>query len=505
LTTIANARGAWKDRQPSVVTDSDVGRIRFAGVIVLLLLSGCSKTDQTSASANPAGPTSLPAAPAPDAPPPPPTGEAANWTPSGLDELLAPIALYPEEVLDAGNWLLDHQSLTGDALTQAAREAEFSPSVQALVHFPAVIDMMCRELDWTRQVGDAFVADQGAVLAAVQRLRAQAAEVGNLQSTPQMAVDKTVENEKSVIVIQPANPQVVYVPQYNPTTVYTTPAATTTTATTTTTSSGISTSDAVVGGLLAFGAGVLVGSLINDHDDDYYCYPNWGYGGVYYGPRPYYPHNTFIYAPRYPGYRPTPYYRPPPNYGNRYNRYGNTNVNINNNYFNRFEGNRNRVSTYQPRSPVTQPRPAARPAQPSQTYERANRPTASTRPATRQPAPTGTYQGPRVAQNRPAATTGAPASRPQPGARPQAAARTQPQTYQRSRAGADRGYPQVSGTRSDYSAQNRGARSFNDAGTQQGAMDRAASERGRASMRSAERPSQSAPQRSSRGGGARRS
>jgi hypothetical protein len=511
-----------------------VRRINAVAVIALLVL-GCSKADQNAAPATPPTATTLPGTPAPDAPPPPPTDEAANWTPTALDELLAPIALYPDvvlaqvlaastnaqEVLDAGNWLLDHQGLSGDALTQAAAEADFSPSVQALVHFPTVLDMMCRELDWTRQVGDAFAADQGAVLAAVQRLRAQAADVGNLASTPQMAVEKTVESDKPVIVIQPANPQVVYVPQYNPTTVYTAPPPTTTTTTTT----GISTSDAVIGGLLAFGAGVLIGSLINDNDNHYYCYPNWGYGGVYYGPRPYYPHYTFVYAPHYPGYRPAPYYRPPVAYPYQYNRYGNTHVNVNvtNNYFNRFEGNRNRVATYQPRSPVTQPQPrvAPRPSAPAQPYQGAARPA----PATRQPPPTGAYQG----ASRPAPPAGTPprtqpaprspaqtGARPpvqtvprppaQPASRPQTAARPQPQPspqptpraqpYQRPSTSADRGYPQISGTRSDaVSTWDRGAHSFSGAGHQQGAMDRAASQRGRASMHSAQRPSErAAPQ-----------
>ena len=168
-----------------------------------------------------------------------------------------------QEVLDAGNWLLDNQSLQGDALTKAAADADFSPNVQALVHFPTVVDMMCRELDWTKQVGAAFTADQGAVLASVQRLRAQATAAGNLKSSPEMTVEQTKQNDKDVIVINNPNPQVVYVPQYNPTTVYTAPPATTTT-TTTTTDSGISTSDAVLGGLLLFGAGMAVGSMFDN-------------------------------------------------------------------------------------------------------------------------------------------------------------------------------------------------------------------------------------------------
>ena len=282
-----------------------------------------------------------------------------------------------QEVLDAGNWLLDHQDLKGDDLTKAAADAGFTPSVQALVHFPTVVDMMCRELDWTKQVGDAFSADQGAVLASIQRLRKQAADAGNLKTSPEMTVTTTEQNGQSVIVVQPPSPQVVYVPQYNPQTVYTAPPATTTTTTT----SGVSTETAVVGGLLAFGAGMLIGNAIADDDDDDWGYPAWGYGGVYYGGRPYPPYPP--YRPAYPGYRPAGAYRPPANYANRYNsnnRYGNTNVNIdnsNNNYFNRFDKNQNRMSSYNPRSPIASP--TTRDNYRGQTtYKGENRPRATT-------------------------------------------------------------------------------------------------------------------------------
>ena len=216
-------------------------RAAFTSALVLIAtgLAGCSKADDTAKAANTANATAPAAAPAaaaaPEAPPPPPTEDAASWTPAALDELLAPVALYPDavlaqvlsastnaqEVLDAGNWLLDNQSLQGDALTKAAADADFSPNVQALVHFPTVVDMMCRELDWTKQVGAAFTADQGAVLASVQRLRAQAAAAGNLKSSPELTVEQTKQNDKDVIIINNPDPQVVYVPQYNPTTVYT--------------------------------------------------------------------------------------------------------------------------------------------------------------------------------------------------------------------------------------------------------------------------------------------
>ncbi len=510
-------------------------------------LSGCSKADENVAAAAPATPaaptTEAPTAAAqpaevgtsitapmlpPSAPPPPPSADAASWTPDALDELLAPIALYPEpvlaqvlaastnsqEVLDAGNWLIDNETLKGDALTKAAAAQGFSPAVQALVQFPTVVDMMCRELDWTKQLGAAFAADQGAVLASVQRLRAQAAEVGNLKSSPEMSVEKSVQEGKTIIEIKPADPQVVYVPQYNPTTVYAAAPATTTTTTTTTdpNSSGLTKNEAVMGGLLAFGAGILVANVFDDDDNDHYGYgyPNYGYGGVYYGGRPYYPGNTFVYAPRYPGYRPAGGYRPPGNYGNNYNNIHNTNVNINanNNYYNRFDKNQNRVSNYQPKSPVAGNRAAA-----GGGYKGANAPRDTAASAGtkigQQAGAGGAYKGGNggaykganggaykggsgaykgATQNRQAST----------GARRDTAL-----AGQRPTGGADRGYPKASGSRPDKSSanSNRGGGAFAGAGANQGGRDRAASERGRSSMASAPRPS---AQRAGGGGGGKR-
>ena len=170
---------------------------------------------------------------------------------------------------------------------------------------------------------------------AVQRKRVQAQQTGNLKSSPQMTVEtKKAENGQPYVEIQPANPQVVYVPQYNPVTIYNTPAPTTIVVTQPApTSSGVSTGTAVAIGLLSFGVGMAVGAAINRNN--YYPYPSWGYGGVYYGGRPYYPPP---YRPVYPGYRPAYGYHPPPNYHwNQYNR--NVNVNVNNNYYNKFNNN----------------------------------------------------------------------------------------------------------------------------------------------------------------------
>ena len=302
-------------------------------------VSGCSKSGE------PAPPQTQAAAPAQAAPETPPA------QPMSVDDLVAPIALYPDqllaqiltastnsqEVLDGGNWLLQNQNLKGDALTNAATKAGFSPSMQYLMSFPQVVDNMCQQLDWTRELGQAFQADQKGVMEAVQRKRVQAQQTGNLKSSPQMTVEtKKADNGQPYVEIQPANPQVVYVPQYNPVTIYTTPAPTTVVVNQPApTSSGVSTGTAVAIGLLSFGVGMAVGAAINRNN--YYPYPSWGYGGVYYGGRPYYPPP---YRPVYPGYRPAYGYHPPPNYHwNQYNR--NVNVNVNNNYYNKFNNNNN--------------------------------------------------------------------------------------------------------------------------------------------------------------------
>jgi hypothetical protein len=280
-----------------------------------------------------------------------------------VEDLVAPSALYPDqllaqvlttstnpqEVLDVGNWLLQNQRLQGDALTNAAKQAGFSASAQYLVLFPQVVDNMCQQMDWTRQLGEAFKADQKSVMDAVQRKRVQAQQTGNLASSPQMTVEtKKADNGQQYVEIQPADPKVVYVPQYNPVTIYNTqaapapaaaPAPTTTTTTTTTEKSGVSTGTAAAIGLLSFGVGMAVGSAISNNNN-YYPYPAWGYHSVYVVNRPYYP--PPYRPPVYPGYRPAYGYNPPPTY--RWNQYNqNVNVSVNNNYYNRF--NNTNVST----------------------------------------------------------------------------------------------------------------------------------------------------------------
>src|SRR5271170_3774707 len=203
--------------------------------------------------------------------------------------------------------------------------------------------MMCRQIDWTRELGAAFLSDQGAVLDAVQRLRSQAAAVGNLKSSTQQTVETTTDPGTTVFVVQPANSQVIYVPQYDPQVVYTTPPPAAPTA--------VGTNPAVMTGLLAFGVGNLVASAI--HNDN--CYPHWGQRAVYVGHRPFYP-PAYVYRPAYgPAFRPARSYSPPPGYRNNYdNAHVNNDININvdkNNYFSQFNGNQNlRPSAYSDRN-----------------------------------------------------------------------------------------------------------------------------------------------------------
>jgi len=206
-----------------------------------------------------------------------------------LDKLLAPIALYPDQLLGqmllcASNpgkvsalseWLASHPNEKGTALQDAATKAGFDPSFVALVLFPDVVNDMAAKLDWTTQLGKAFAADRTAVFGSIQRLRGKAQQAGSLKDTPQQDVaTKTTPSGQQVIVIEPANPQVVYVPQYNPQVVYTQP------STVVVQQSSSSTDAAVAGALIGFTAGIAIGAAI---DNDYYYGPyGWGRGAYMY-------------------------------------------------------------------------------------------------------------------------------------------------------------------------------------------------------------------------------
>ena len=147
-----------------------------------------------------------------------------------LAQLLAPIALYPDElvsqilmastypleVVQADRWAKSHKQSAGDVLAKQLEKEPWDPSVKSLVNFPTVLASMSEKLDVTTKIGDAFLAQEGDVMASIQLLRKKAYDAGNLKTTK----EQKIVVEKEVIVIQPANPQVIYVPTYSPTVVY---------------------------------------------------------------------------------------------------------------------------------------------------------------------------------------------------------------------------------------------------------------------------------------------
>jgi hypothetical protein len=157
-----------------------------------------------------------------------------------LDQLTAPVALYPDallaqllmaatfpdQVMEAAKWSKAHPDAKGDAAVKQVESKPWDPSVQSLVAFPQALATMAQKPDWVRDLGNAFLAEPDAVMASVQRLRALAKENGNLKSNEQQKVateQMTVEGQtqpQTIVTIEPTNPQVVYVPTYNPTYVY---------------------------------------------------------------------------------------------------------------------------------------------------------------------------------------------------------------------------------------------------------------------------------------------
>ena len=179
----------------------------------------------------PSAETPAPAAPA-EKPASPPVTDSPAAAPEAkaeqLDQLLAPIALYPDallaqilmaatyplEIVKADRWLQDpaHANLQGDQLAAALEAEAWDPSVKSLVPFPRILRMMDAELDWTEQLGNAVVAQQADVMDAIQRLRHQAAAAGTLWSN----AEQQVTTERQGIVIEPANPEFIYPPVYSP-------------------------------------------------------------------------------------------------------------------------------------------------------------------------------------------------------------------------------------------------------------------------------------------------
>jgi hypothetical protein len=155
-------------------------------------------------------------------------------TPAQLDSLVAPIALYPDpilsqvlvastyplEIVEAGRWLNEHSNLKTKELADAAAKQPWDASVQALVVLPDVLKRLDQNVSWTSDLGNTFLAQEADVMDAVQRLRKRARDAGALQSTKEQTVSTATEGNQTYVEIQPASTDVVYVPQYNPVSVW---------------------------------------------------------------------------------------------------------------------------------------------------------------------------------------------------------------------------------------------------------------------------------------------
>jgi Protein of unknown function (DUF3300) len=295
--------------------------------------------------------------------------QATGQSSDRLEQLVAPIALYPDalvaqilagatyptQIVEADRWLKGNSNLTGEQLGTAVDAQPWDESVKALTQFPSVLDNMSTNLSWTSALGDAYFNEQEAVTAAVQKLRMQAKDAGNLKTTK----EQTVTTQAQTIVIQPANPQVVYVPVYNPTVVYGYPVAT---------YPGYSSADLATAAIISFGVGMAVGAAVwGGNRCCGWGWNSWGYnwhGGNVVYQRNVYVSRSNVYVNRNSYYRhPNNYPRPTPYGGNtKINRSGNTinggnTINRGGNTINRGGGNTINVNPggNRPATPSTLP------------------------------------------------------------------------------------------------------------------------------------------------------
>ena len=162
------------------------------------------------------------------------SAQSGNFTQAQIEQLLAPVALYPDallaqilmastyplEIVEAARWRKANPDLKEKSLEDALQNQPWDPSVKSLTAFPSVLQMMNEKLSWTQQLGDAFLFDQQLVMMLVQKMRKSAYDQGNLQSSKEQNIVVEQTPADTIIKIEPANPQVVYVPTYNPTVVY---------------------------------------------------------------------------------------------------------------------------------------------------------------------------------------------------------------------------------------------------------------------------------------------
>ena len=322
--------------------------LSFSLLLAPLTLDACKNSDKASASGQPA-PSSAQAQQAQQTQQAQqaPATTAANPTPDELYQLVAPVALfpdnlvaqvlagstYPDQISAANTWLQQNSSLKGDALAQAVDKQSWDVSVKALTQFPDVLNQMATNLSWTSALGDAYYNIPQDVMNAVQVMRQRAQQAGNLKSNSQQNV--TVENQApaaapaasssgapqpiivqappQTIIIQPAQPTVVYVPTYNPTVVYGAPVPV---------YPGYSTEAVVAASVISFGVGIAVGAAIaNNNHCCGWGWNSWGCGWhsstVVYNRNVYVSNsNTFVNRNNY--------------YNNNVSHYNQTNINRNN-------------------------------------------------------------------------------------------------------------------------------------------------------------------------------
>ena len=161
-------------------------------------------------------------------------GDAPKLTEQQLDSLVSPIALYPDpllsqvlvastyplEIAEASQWLGQNSGKKPEDLVELAKKQDWDPSIQAMVAFPDLLKRLAGDIKWTTDLGNAFLAQQSDVMDSVQRMRTKAKDAGKLETNQQQKVTTKTEESKTIIEVQPANPQVIYVPAYNPTVVW---------------------------------------------------------------------------------------------------------------------------------------------------------------------------------------------------------------------------------------------------------------------------------------------
>jgi len=300
------------------------------------LVIGCTRgEDQPAAAPSSQAQPSVAATAAPAAAPPaaadepgPPPGAA---TAQELQELVSPIALYPDvlvaqilagstyptQVVEADRWLKQNPNLSSDQLAAQVNQQAWDPSIKSLTQFPSVLQTMNDSLAWTSSLGEAYYNQPADVMNAIQVLRKMAMDAGTLKSTDQQKIEvqpappaaqgSAQPSVQQTVIIQPAEPSTVYVPQYNPTSAYGAPVPP---------PPGYTGSDLLLTGVLSFGAGILLGSLINNGNNNWGC--NWNGGGGHSSSVKYnnnvYVTNNNVYPGRPPAYRP-PNGGYPPNSG----------------------------------------------------------------------------------------------------------------------------------------------------------------------------------------------